>query len=281
MLKISEQGLCFDALMPTYGQQAFGISPKGALDQLSYQEAKVLLGEPECHQVVEIVYPPKFEFTQDSIFVLTGAHFDNAVLLYRDRHKLIAHATVIFAPANSQLILKKKTYGFRGYLAVSSLTEQNKKRIGLRRGLFSRWFHWYEINQPIRVMEAPEVDILDNQKDFLGQRWKISPHSDNMGLRLMSEVPLKYEAKSMISEAVTDGTIQLTQDGPIVLLRHRQCTGGYPRIYNVISADVDMLAQYIPGQTLHFSKVTLDEALELKYKKETDFEVFKAFFMDN
>ncbi|MCF6776435.1 hydrolase [Thiotrichales bacterium 19X7-9] len=279
MLKISEQGLCFEALMPNYGYQAFGISPKGALDQLSYQEAKILLGEPNCNQVIEIVYPPKFEFTQDSIFVLTGAAFEDAELIYNSKSINVSHATVIYAPRHSQLVLKKKQYGFRSYLAVSSLSDQNRERIGLKRGDFSQWFHWYKFNQPIRVIPAPEIDILKNQNDFFTSSWQISLHSDNMGLRLENANKLKYQAKSMISEAVSDGTIQLTQDGPIILLRHRQCTGGYPRIYNVISADIDMLAQFVPGQNIHFEEVTLDQALALKNKKEADFKAFKAFFM--
>jgi allophanate hydrolase subunit 2 len=72
----------------------------------------------------------------------------------------------------------------------------------------------------------------------------------------------------MISGAVADGTIQLTPDGPIVLLRHRQTTGGYPRIFNVISADIDLLGQYAPNQPIHFIPVTIDEARGFAREKE-------------
>ncbi len=41
-----------------------------------------------------------------------------------------------------------------------------------------------------------------------------------------------------------NGTVQLTQSEPIILLKHRQTIGGYPRIFNVIYADVDLLVQY-------------------------------------
>ena len=73
----------------------------------------------------------------------------------------------------------------------------------------------------------------------------------------------------MISEAVADGTIQLTPKGPIVLLKHRQTVGGYPRVFNVISADIDLLGQYAPNQILRFSKVSLDHALNIALQKET------------
>ena len=36
--------------------------------------------------------------------------------------------------------------------------------------------------------------------------------------------------------------------------------GGYTKIANVISADLDRLAQVMPGQSLRFKAVTLEEA---------------------
>ena len=48
----------------------------------------------------------------------------------------------------------------------------------------------------------------------------------------------------MISTAVSRGTIQVTPDrNPIILMADAQTTGGYPRIAQVIEADIDKLAQ--------------------------------------
>ena len=74
----------------------------------------------------------------------------------------------------------------------------------------------------------------------------------------------------MISEAVADGTIQLTPNGPLILLRHRQTVGGYPRIFNVISADVDILAQVAPNCLIQFKKVTRSEALKVLKQQQHD-----------
>lgn len=280
MLKISDQGLCYHANFPHYGSQALGASPKGALDQLSFQSAKTLLGEPLTCQIIEIVYPPKCEFTQDCLFVLTGAAFKRAYLKIHDESYRVRHATVIYAPAGSELILGKKAYGFRTYLAVTPVAQENYKRLNISRGVFSRWFSWYKIGQAIRVIEGPENKILKNKDQFLEAHWKISHHSDNMGLRLESEKPLDFDAYSMISEAVTDGTIQLTQSGPIVLMRHRQTIGGYPRIYNVISSDIDVLGQYMPGQTLHFETVSLEQAQAIHNQKVNELNYFREFFLN-
>ena len=39
--------------------------------------------------------------------------------------------------------------------------------------------------------------------------------------------------------------------------------GGYPKIANVISADLDKLVQMTPGSIIKFKQVTLDEAEKL------------------
>ena len=64
-----------------------------------------------------------------------------------------------------------------------------------------------------------------------------------------------------------NGTVQLTQSEPIILLKHRQTIGGYPRIFNVIYADVDLLGQYSPLQSIKFSEVSITKALNIKEKK--------------
>ena len=65
----------------------------------------------------------------------------------------------------------------------------------------------------------------------------------------------------IISEPIARGAIQVPGDGlPIILLWDAQVSGGYTKIANVISADLDKLAQVMPGEKLRFQAVTLDEA---------------------
>ena len=58
------------------------------------------------------------------------------------------------------------------------------------------------------------------------------------------------------------GTVQVPSGGqPIVLMADRQTTGGYPRIAEVVTADLPRLAQVAPGSVhLRFERVTLDVA---------------------
>jgi antagonist of KipI len=85
-----------------------------------------------------------------------------------------------------------------------------------------------------------------------------------MGYQLVQE-PLKtVSATSMLSSAVTSGTIQLLPSGQlVVLMAGHQTTGGYPRLAHVISADLPRLAQKGPGDNLRF---TLTDSMTAEYE---------------
>ena len=50
-----------------------------------------------------------------------------------------------------------------------------------------------------------------------------------------------------------------------------QTIGGYPKIAQVASVDLPLLAQMIPGQTVRFALTSLDEAQRLYLARQHDF----------
>lgn len=73
----------------------------------------------------------------------------------------------------------------------------------------------------------------------------------------------------LLSEAVTFGTVQLPPNGhPILSMADRQTTGGYPKIAQVITADLYRVAQLGPKQTIHFELVTLEQAEQVYIQLE-------------
>ena len=65
------------------------------------------------------------------------------------------------------------------------------------------------------------------------------------------------------------GAIQTPGDGaPLVLMADRQPTGGYPKIANVIGADLSALAQTRPGDLLEFASVSWEEAVAARRARE-------------
>lgn len=113
---------------------------------------------------------------------------------------------------------------------------------------------------------------------FFNDSYRISAQSDRMGYRLDggSELALTSPLE-LLSEGVAIGTVQVPPDGsPIVLMADRQTTGGYPRIAQVASVDISLLAQLKPGDWLRFKEITHAEAEQLYIGEEIAIQMLKA-----
>lgn len=120
----------------------------------------------------------------------------------------------------------------------------------------------------LRVMQGPEWPMFAEQSHqaFQSKAFVISRASDRMGFRFdqPGEALTLHRPHEMISTAVTKGTVQVIPDGsPLVLMSDAQTTGGYPRIAQVLAADLPILAQKKPGESVSFTMVSDDEAEEL------------------
>jgi allophanate hydrolase subunit 2 len=74
-----------------------------------------------------------------------------------------------------------------------------------------------------------------------------------------------------VSEPVCPGAVQVTRDGQSIILGvDGQTIGGYPKIAQVISADLDVVGQLRPGDEVFFSLVPLDEAERLARQKAAE-----------
>jgi len=129
-----------------------------------------------------------------------------------------------------------------------------------------------KINPTIRVMKGLQYKLFTNksQEAFFTKPFTVTTQSDRMGYRLQGPHLELEQANEMISEAVSFGTIQVPAEGnPIVLLADRQTTGGYPKIGQVATVDLSSIAQAKPGDRIHFSKITHEEAQLLFLELET------------
>jgi antagonist of KipI len=65
------------------------------------------------------------------------------------------------------------------------------------------------------------------------------------------------------------GAVQITASGlPIILFVEQQTTGGYPKIANVISADMSSLGQLRPRDEIRFEMVEMETARALLVERE-------------
>ncbi|WP_174612934.1 biotin-dependent carboxyltransferase family protein [Virgibacillus ihumii] len=112
---------------------------------------------------------------------------------------------------------------------------------------------------------------------YLSEAFGVSTQSDRMGYRLNGPQLALENQKDLLSEAVSFGTIQVPPDGnPIVLMADRQTTGGYPKIGQVITADLPVMAQLKPGEKIYFNEIQHSEAQALLVESEKEFEQLKV-----
>ncbi len=273
-IRLVRPGFCGTAGLPVYGRQDIGVSPAGAMDRFALRRGNLMLGNPEGAPALEIVGPPELEFLTAGRFALTGAALE-ARLARQDGSALeVDHSRVYEAEAGDRLTFGGRRYGMYTYLSF-----RGREGGGLPPGEavpFVAVGGWTDPNGRIRVLPGPEYKLLKQPAQFFITQWRTTIKMDRMGMHLSGEPGVECRPVNMISGPVADGTVQLTPDGPIILLRHRQTTGGYPRVFSVISADVDMLAQYNPGQAIHFAQVTLDEARDIARRKEEALDKIRA-----
>lgn len=95
---------------------------------------------------------------------------------------------------------------------------------------------------------------------FFNNAFELSDKCDRMGFRLTGPA-IQSGISGMLSEGICYGAIQIPADGhPIVLLNDRQTIGGYPKMGAVLSLDIPMLTQRMPGTVIRFEAITIDEA---------------------
>src|SRR5258706_15906498 len=122
----------------------------------------------------------------------------------------------------------------------------------------------------VRVMAGPHHERLGAGALGLLQAapYVVGHNSDRMGFRLeglpiVSAVSTRTVGNpDFISDATPLGSIQVPASGqPIVLMADRQTTGGYPTIATVITADIGVVGQLGPGDSVSFVVTSLREAM--------------------
>ncbi|MDZ7631938.1 MAG: biotin-dependent carboxyltransferase family protein [Gemmatimonadaceae bacterium] len=125
----------------------------------------------------------------------------------------------------------------------------------------------------VRFIPGPEFALLTDtsRAALFGASFRLTPESDRMGFRLSGPPLSLTTSREMLSSGVTAGTIQLPPGGaPIVLMADRQTTGGYPRLGDVITVDLPLLAQLRPGEQVRFAPTTLADAHAEYRRREQD-----------
>ncbi len=109
----------------------------------------------------------------------------------------------------------------------------------------------------VRVQPGPYQEHFQPEAylNLFDQPYKVTNDADRMGFRLEG-APLPHvspELAEIPACGAVFGVIQVPANGqPIILMADHQVTGGYPIIGAVLSADLPLLAQLLPGDEIRF-----------------------------
>lgn len=281
-----------------WGHQAMGMPVAGAMDPEALAVANLLAGNSPGEAALEItLLGPTLEVEGEGTVAASGA--DLGLTINGTPAPLWTCLSVKTGDVIS--FTGPKGRGCRAYLAFSggidvpvvmgSRSTYTRAGIGgfegraLKAGdrvscgeplpLWKRTigFSCPESLRPVRDPEAPIRAVLGPQDDaftpealetLFGSTYTITSQADRMGYRLEGpKIPHRTGA-DIVSDAIPLGAIQVPGHGqPIVMLADRQTTGGYTKPAVVLTADLAVLAQRIPGETVRFARSTPGEGAKL------------------
>jgi antagonist of KipI len=284
------------------GREGFGpmgVSASGAADPLSLRIGNRLVGNAQGAAALEMtLVGGAFTFETAAVIALTGADFGpsangiplpmwtsielqngQTVTLGSSRSGARAYLCIQGGIAVEPFLGSASTHvlsglgGFEG----RALRKGDRLELGTARPLFRKMTlspKVLERLQPrklIRITDGPQSDWFANfgWKVFCESTFRVTEQSNRMGIRLEGPPVPPDVSWEMITEGVSLGAIQVPPSGqPIILFVEQQTTGGYPKIGNVISADVHSLGQLRPRDSIRFERIEMNAARSLLVEQE-------------
>jgi antagonist of KipI len=287
------------------GREGFGpmgVSSSGAADAVALRIGNRLVGNPEGAAGLEMtLLGGTFVFPERAEIALMGADFSATL----DDHSVEMWCSLEVRPGQT-LRMGPTRAGARCYLCVRggidvklflgsasthllsglggfegrALRKGDVLRIRTASGSF-RTFRKRRVAvkavaqlQPrkvLRVTAGPQADWFseETRKIFYAGTYRVAEESNRMGLRLEGPAITSAAGGEMLSEGVCLGAVQIPSSGlPIILFVEQQTTGGYPKIANVISADLSSLGQLRPRDEVRFELVEIETARALLAEQE-------------
>ncbi len=284
------------------GVAHMGVARGGAGDAIAMRLGNLLVGNDQSAAVIEMtLVGGTFESEEDAVIAITGGDFELAL----DGTAIPSWTSLEIRPGQ-KLTVGPARSGARCYLCIrggvdvprvfgSASTHLSGRFGGLggRQLVRGQVIPLQHVEEPAtdstmnrvktsvlsRLMHEPSVRVTagPQEEDFGGEAlailtsstYKVREDSNRLGLRLQGPPLRGRTIFDMLTEGVPIGAIQVPPDGqPIILFVDQPTAGGYPKIANVISADIYRLGQLRPRDQVHFESVSFDRALELLHELE-------------
>ncbi len=272
-------------------QSSQGLSPSGALDQKAMENANRLVGNSLEQPVLEFTYGnARIKALQPSVIAFTGANLPITIKSAKGKVFVFEKNIPLAIDEGDEIILGRPLAGFRSYMALrggfkvepvlksasfDSLSNLGPKPLSagdnifiannsaLRPVLLSLDDPYFlpeaGDNVVLDVVMGPRTDWFTEQSIamFLEKHWQVTPASNRIGIRLQSDTRLeRSRSDELPSEGTVTGAIEVPANGePVLFLRDRPVTGGYPVIANLVEDQIDLAAQIPIGAFIKFRAV--------------------------
>lgn len=272
--------------------QHMGLAQSGVADEHSFFRANYLVGNDLTTPAIEII-TGLFSITTDEpvTMALTGADMSATL----NKIPLSPWQSFVLMPGKLLEVNNSRGNGIYGYLAVkgglkidlcfNSASTVEREQLGGYQGrklavgdeletvldrplcptLSTPPDQIPQFDRPLtlRIMPGYDYDSFPDQAKqiFLSSEYKVTTKMDRTGIRLEGP-PIIWGQGDILSKPVALGVVQITNDGaPVVLMKERQSTGGYPMMGVVSRLDLFKLVQAFPGTSVYF---TLADPLRLR-----------------
>lgn len=270
--------------------RSLGVPLGGAADRAALALGNALVGNPPDAAALEFsLAGPTVEAQSPLGCVVFGPPFD----LTRDGRAVAVGKTFTLQPGEV-LRIGGSPFGIRGYLCLRGgvqtlpILDSRSGLEPLRAGaelsclpstasarflppslaLLERFAAPASSPQTLRVVPGLQADWFQGH-ELYSQELIVSAASNRMGLRLQMQ-PLTMPERELVSEPVCPGAVQVTRDGQCIILGvDGQTIGGYPKIAQAISADLDLVGQLRPGDRIRLVRVSVEEAARLYREQQT------------
>jgi antagonist of KipI len=263
-----------------------GVSASGAADPVALRVGNLLVGNREGAAALEMTLSGgTFAFPQGGVVALTGSDFGAGLPLWTActltpgdvltcggsltgaRCYLCVRGGIsipLFLGSASTHVLS----GLGGHVVKrGDLLELGKEVIGPTRMADAGALLRLTARKVIRATDGPQWDWFGSS--FFAGGYCVTEEANRMGLRLDGARFETEHPGKMLSEGVALGAVQIAAGGqPIIMFVEQQTTGGYPKIANVVAADIHCVGQLRPRDEVRFVRVGLDEAREALRKQE-------------
>jgi antagonist of KipI len=288
-----------------FGSRKFGINPNGPMDPAAVRMINIALRNDENSAVLEMHYPAaEIEFTEDTTICIGGGDFTAQI-----EETLVDNWAVLTARKSQILKFRDKVSGNRAYLGVQGGLRCNSwlgsastnliAHVGGQNGraiaandiidcnrsahednikIGRSLIQHYSRFPTLRIIPSLEFDMLTlaSTASLQSEMFTLLKESNRMGFRLQGAPLILQQPIELVSSAANFGTVQLLPDGQmIVLMADHQTAGGYPRLANIISADLPVAGQLGPGDRISFQLISIAEAETAYAKFERDLHFLK------